>query len=198
MNTPESHRKPVPCHERVDWQMCVFGLNSAGQLGLGTLQTHWMPLVLDEPNNAIATAAGGDHTVILDTNGTVWAFGNNEHCQLSLQPSKAHQFPRPVIVSSLRDIQFIAAGGAHTFAIDEHARVWAFGHNSHGQLGVGDTVDRRVPCKIPSLPAIQFIAAGGNHSLFIDTQNQVWSCGYNFAGQVRSFQMNPLVFCSGD
>jgi hypothetical protein len=40
----------------------------------------------------------------------------------------------------------------HTVALKEDGSKWAWGNNDHGQLGLGDTMLRQKPAKIPEAP----------------------------------------------
>lgn len=56
----------------------------------------------------------------------------------------------------------VVCGRFHTMCVTATSQVFAWGQNSSGQLGLGDTVDRRAPAVIDTLwamPVLQ-IAAG--------------------------------------
>ena len=57
--------------------------------------------------------------------------------------------------------------------------MFAFGSNSRGQLGVGDTLNRYYPdsVRIPPDVKIVQIAAGSYHSVFLAQDGRVFSCG---------------------
>jgi alpha-tubulin suppressor-like RCC1 family protein len=67
------------------------------------------------PASAQTVAGGGLHTVILKSDGTVWAVGNNSYGQLGDGTNTNRQ--TPVQVSGLTDIVAIAAGYEHSLAI---------------------------------------------------------------------------------
>lgn len=88
----------------------------------------------------------------------------------------------------------------HFLALDENGRVWAWGHNFHGELGIpscalgdengcrpgmtnndSDRHDTPVMLEFDRLPAtIKQIAAGQEFSLALDTDGNVWSWGGNW------------------
>jgi alpha-tubulin suppressor-like RCC1 family protein len=45
----------------------------------------------------------------------------------------------------------ISSGAYHTVVLKEHGTLWAWGDNSHGQLGDGTTVARSTPVQVTSL-----------------------------------------------
>ena len=63
-----------------------------------------------------------------------WGAGGKGQCG-----PKRRDLYEPVTLESLRGIQFVAGAGgeAHTLLLSEFGRVWAFGRNKEGQLGIG-------------------------------------------------------------
>ena len=52
-----------------------------------------------------------------------------------------------------------------------------------GQLGLGDSIIRNIPIKIPNIIA-KSVSCGGVHTVIIDMNNEVWSFGLNKDGQL--------------
>ena len=66
------------------------------------------------------------------------------------------------------------------------AQVFAWGCNTTGQLGLGDTNNRRAPAAIESLWAIPVakLAAGDNHSAALTINGFLFTWGSNESGQL--------------
>jgi alpha-tubulin suppressor-like RCC1 family protein len=79
----------------------------------------------------------------LKSDGTVWAWGNNESGRLG--DGTTTQRITPVQVSGLTGVIAIVAGGTHSLALKGDGTVWAWGNGSFGELGNGGTVDSLVP-----------------------------------------------------
>ncbi|PLX95818.1 MAG: hypothetical protein C0621_03135, partial [Desulfuromonas sp.] len=77
----------------------------------------------------------------------------------------------------------ISLGTYHTLALKADGSLWAWGRNSDGQLGTGDTTDLTTPTLIHAGPW-KAIAAGGKHSLAIHNSDTLWSWGSNLFGQL--------------
>jgi alpha-tubulin suppressor-like RCC1 family protein/streptogramin lyase len=89
----------------------------------------------------------------------------------------------------------IAAGGRHTLSICNDGTVMAWGDNTDGQLGIGNTTyQSKVPVKINSLADITSIAAGSAHSLAIKNNSTVWSWGLNIDGQLGQGNNTPRIY----
>lgn len=97
--------------------------------------------------NIIAIAAGGNHTVCIRSDGSVWTFGSNFNGQLG-NDSKTDS-NTPVQVSNLSGIITAVSGGyLHTVAMRSDGTVWAWGNNYNGQLGDGTYNERTAPVQV--------------------------------------------------
>ena len=147
----------------------------------------------------IALASGGDHTVALRVDKTVWTWGRNANGQLGDGSWAAKDVPTRVAM--LRDIVSVAAGGSYYFstgtslAVRADGTVWAWGWNDKGQLGNGTTTDQPTPVQVkdPSDPTgflagVIAVAAGERHSLALKANGTVWAWGYNGSGQLGDDQ----------
>ena len=131
---------------------------------------------------AAAIAAGEYHSLALRSDGTVWAWGDNEFGQLG-DGSTTNRLV-PVRVHGLRDVTGIAAGTTHSLAVRSDGTVWAWGRNADGRLGDGTTTPRLTPSRVSGLDEVTSIAAGRAHSLAVRSDGTVWAWGGNTDGQL--------------
>ncbi|MCZ7682853.1 MAG: hypothetical protein M5U28_30260 [Sandaracinaceae bacterium] len=79
----------------------------------------------------------------------------------------------------------IAAGDAHTCALDARGRAWCWGADDHGQLGAGEVRgESRVPVPVAGDAEYRAISAGGEHTCAVTLGGQVHCWGKNDRGQL--------------
>jgi len=78
----------------------------------------------------------------------------------------------------------ISCGWYHSLVLDSEGRVFSFGDNEKGQLGLGDNENKNNPQVIPNVQNITQISCRGYHSLVLDSEGRVFSFGYNKNGQL--------------
>jgi uncharacterized delta-60 repeat protein len=113
------------------------------------------PFLLDQRGvlagkTVVSLAAGFQHFVMLCSDGTVAAFGDNTSGQLGDGSTTNNNSPIPVLVDQSgllagKTVVSIAAGGFHTLALCSDGTVAAWGANDVGQLGDGSITDSPFP-----------------------------------------------------
>ncbi|MFC0039620.1 ricin-type beta-trefoil lectin domain protein [Actinomadura rayongensis] len=80
----------------------------------------------------------------------------------------------------------LAASDTHTLMVtyETHPGVWAWGDNSHGQLGDGTTTSRPVMAPVKGLTDVKAVSAGDGYSVALKTDGTVWAWGDNASGQL--------------
>lgn len=161
----------------------AFGRNADGQLGTAEdAEAVFFPeRVSSLPSRAIHAACGVDHSLILTEEGHVWGCGRAEEGQLGIKLSANEADKVPQRIEALHDVVLVSCGADHSMALDAFGRVWGFGENCKGQLGLGHCDREYQPVEV-SLPrgalAVQ-VACGGAHTLVINEAGQVYGFGGN-------------------
>ncbi|OHT16979.1 hypothetical protein TRFO_41405 [Tritrichomonas foetus] len=98
------------------------------------------------------------------------------------------------LIESLRDVKIIKISGSikHFLALSEENKVFAWGENDFGQLGVGDKNDRDdgfVLSTDSGEAKIVDIAAGYFHSILVDSTGHAWGFGSAHNGQTMLGKM---------
>ena len=133
-------------------------------------------------SDTVKISAGGCHNLILKSDGTVWAWGNNDFGQCGNVNRSVSSHISQVI--GLTDIIDISAGHTYSLALKSDGTVWAWGDNSSGQLGDGTTTSRWMPIQVSGLDGVEKISAGASHSLALNNNGTIWSWGNNRDGQL--------------
>jgi Alpha-tubulin suppressor and related RCC1 domain-containing proteins len=174
--------------------VACWGKNVYGQLGVGDTNDRYTPVIVANIGTtlpkAIAIAVGEDHTCALLEDGRVACWGDNYYGQLG--DGTTTRRTTPVLVSNigttLPKAVAIAAGRGHTCALLEDGRVACWGKNAEGQLGVGDTTDRKTPVIVnnigTTLPKAVAIAIVDLHTCALLEDGRVACWGYNYYGQL--------------
>lgn len=158
------------CALHTDGTISCWGSNESGQLGDGTL-THTMastcamgwdcsfsPVDVSGVTDAIAVAAGGDHTCALHPDGTVscWGLdgagqlgdGPTTHTTCSATGASLDCSPDAVNVVGVNDAVEIATGAGHACVRRASGSLACWGDNTYGQLGNETTLRSAAPVPV--------------------------------------------------
>lgn len=131
-----------------------WGQNAYGQLGDGTTSTGYntpssVPTDVSTLATGVVTFDAGDHfTCALTSGGAAYCWGQNLAGEIG-DGSNGINKPLPTLVSGMTSgVKGIAAGGAHTCAVDSAGAVKCWGSNYYGQLGDGTTTTHHLPAFI--------------------------------------------------
>ena len=78
----------------------------------------------------------------------------------------------------------VSTGYAHTMALKSDGSLWAWGNNSSGQLGLGDTTERDTPTQVEPGSSWKAVSAGYDFTLAIKSDGSLWAWGDNSDGQL--------------
>ncbi|KAL9263569.1 Ultraviolet-B receptor UVR8-like protein [Drosera capensis] len=147
----------------------TYGWSKYGQLGHGDFEDHLVPHKLE---------ALSGHPISQVT----WC--SFVQCVLvPVQPSNASV---PVFSLLVGWIPGISGGWRHTMALTSDGKLYGWGWNKFGQVGVGDNVDRCSPVQVmfPHNQRVVQMCCGWRHSLAITERHNVFSWGRGTNGQL--------------
>ena len=175
-------------------QVWAWGSNGQGQLGDGTTTTRFLPVAVDlgvlNGAKVESVVAGYAHSLALDGEGRLWAWGGNAYGQLGDGTTNNRLTPVTVDLGYLggAGVTFVAADNDASFIMDEDGRVWAWGRNFGGQLGNGTTTDSTMPIAVDLTALggarVVSLAAGNHNVLVVDDQGRLWGWGSNGNGEL--------------
>jgi alpha-tubulin suppressor-like RCC1 family protein len=172
---------------KADGSLWAWGSNLSGQLGDGTLTNRKSPVPISTDRNWKTISAGGSSSFALKADGTLWAWGGNSSGQLGDGTIASKNTPVGIVTGTPGNFDknwvAIAAGGAHTLALQADGTLWAWGKNNKGQLGNGDAVDQNAPVQVGVDSDWTAFSAGELHSLALKADGTLWAWGDNSWGQ---------------
>ncbi|KAG6758301.1 hypothetical protein POTOM_038641 [Populus tomentosa] len=175
---PGSHVKGIACggrHSAVITDagaLLTFGWGLYGQCGQGSTDDELSPTCVSSllGIRIEAVAAGLWHTVCVSADGDVYSFGGNQFGQLGTGGDQAETLPRLLEAPSLENIhaKTVSCGARHSAIITEDGKVFCWGWNKYGQLGLGDVIDRNIPSQVTIDGCVpKTVACGWWHTLLL-------------------------------
>lgn len=141
-----------------------WGINNSGQLGDGTVSSHYTPKpVKTLRSGVVGLAVGNAHNCAIMEAGGVKCWGHNAAGQLG-DGTNTNRFV-PVAVKGLKSgVIALAASSFHTCALMRSGSVKCWGVNEHGELGDGTKTNRLTPVAVKGLRNVVAIASPSSYS----------------------------------
>jgi alpha-tubulin suppressor-like RCC1 family protein len=160
---------------RSDGTVRAWGSNQYKQLGATTTATctsyqfpcSTTPIQVQSLTGVSAVAGGGNFSLALKSDGSVWGWGENGYGQLANGTTTLFGGVTKPTKAKLSSVIAIAAGDKHTLALRSDGMVLAAGSNQWGQLGTGTFNDSSNPVKVINVTGGTAIGAGLDHSLAV-------------------------------
>jgi alpha-tubulin suppressor-like RCC1 family protein len=108
-------------------------------------------------DHVVTLATGSYHVLALRSDGSMWAWGDDQLGQLGDGTNGFRYTPVPV--AGLTDVVALSAGRAHSLAVRADGSTWAWGGNDAAQIGDGVTVNEPtphrtlLPCRFVGMPS---------------------------------------------
>jgi alpha-tubulin suppressor-like RCC1 family protein len=173
-----------------DGSLWAMGYNRDGELGDGTYNSTYNSTNRPEQivaSGVTAIAAGGDHSLFLKSDGSLWGMGWNQYGELGDGTYNHTNRPEQIVAGGVTSI---AAGNVHSLFLKSDGSLWGMGYNQTGGLGDGTYSNTNRPEQILAGPpgynriSLQ-VLGGGSVSLSF-----VGIAGGNYVLD-RSFSLMP-------
>lgn len=154
-----------------------WGDNTYGELGLGrNIRCKDSPMQIGgEIRNLkiIDIATGARHSIILDDNGRIFAFGDNSEGQCAIETGRSYEpieiHTRGLLGEDKVKSRFIFCGDSHSAVLTDEGDMFVWGDNSAGRLGLASMSSIYRPTLVDDLMGrnITSIGLGGFFSIAI-------------------------------
>lgn len=124
-------------------QLVTWGVNSEAGFGNHEVNSQSIPATKVIVDKFIDIAAGYKFSLIVDTYGKVWAFGQGD--KGSVGPyNTSKQVPVPTAVPLPVKIKYVAAGKYTSYAVGEDNSVWAWGNGNATPYRINGITDKEI------------------------------------------------------
>lgn len=168
-------------------KLFMFGSNNWGQLGLGSKVTVNKPTCVKalKSEKVEFVACGRNHTLISTVQGKVFASGGNSEGQLGLGDCEERTaFQRVAFFDSRGPIKMLAAGSNTSAALTESGKLFMWGDNTEGQIGLGKESHASSPQEVSVGQPISWVSCGYYHSAFVTVDGALYTFGECDSGKL--------------
>ena len=127
-------------------------------------------------------AAGAVHSLALNADGTVWAWGDNPWGQLGDGTQRSRYNPAPV--PGLTGVLGITASTNTSLVVRRDGTVWGFGSNGQRLMADAEQPLYLTPVQRPELTGVMALSSSNQTGLALREDGTVWSWGGNVYDQI--------------
>lgn len=197
---PSTHRSTVPvkvgltetwtdlslghafaCATRSDQSLWCWGRNLRGELGDATMVSRYQPAEVASAHTWRTLAVGYEHACALDSTRSIWCWGLNDVGQLGIRRAGTKQLPAEVTSPAVSFVQ-ISGGSRHACGVDSNQRLWCWGGNLNGELGIGSALDQPSVVQVGTALDWRAVSAGTQHTCAIRESGTLWCWGTSADG----------------
>eukprot|EP01084_Bolivina_argentea_P065424 119249_1 len=175
-------------------RLLCCGDNSCGQFGNSDKTSEYDRITLINIQNNLSSnnikkiVCSDQHSLFLCKDGRLFSCGDNEYGTAGLSENISETLMPTQIIKNECIID-IDCGMWHNICVDISHKVWVFGANFFGQIGL-QNIDDRYLCFEPKIntffkgKGIHRIECGSTHSLCVSLDGNVYLCGQASMGQI--------------
>ena len=129
-------------------KLYCWGENNEGQLGINNLVNKNTPQLVGNLTDWNKVSLGERHSCAI-SGGALYCWGDNGYGRLGINENGGtYKTPQRVTYSNYSDWFNISLGGSHTCARRTNGRIYCWGNNGYGQLGIGNNNNQNLPKRI--------------------------------------------------
>lgn len=174
---------------RSDGSLWSWGWNEKGQSGNGVSERTATPTLADGNRVWKKTVGGKAYGFFLAEDGSLWAAGTATNGVQGTNDGVDHKvLTRIGTDNDWVDMACSRFWGYSAFAIKTNGTLWAWGENSAGQLGIGNTQAQTLPVQVGTDTDWKQVAAGVSSVLALKTDGSLWGWGLNMNGELFGYE----------
>ena len=174
-----------------------LGYNYYGQFGTGygtSGNANPYPKKMRNVPAIMQIAAGENHTIMLAADGTVWGAGYNGYGQIGNGTTTDYSIPQRMYNEDnkkvLKGIKEVSSDFHSTYLVTEAGEAYSLGYNNYGQLAIGTTATKTLPCKMLTgentpITGVNHIKGSGYLTFLTTNENDLYVVG--FANRAQNF-----------
>jgi alpha-tubulin suppressor-like RCC1 family protein len=169
-----------------DGSLWLWGRNHMGQLGDITITHRSLPIQESTGSlDWVKVSCGNGFTLGIQEDGSLWSWGRNAYGTLGNDSITRTSAPAQVIADPLIIWDKISAGFDHACAVSQSGRIYCWGNNYSGELGLNNKDDASQPIQIVSNSTDwSDVATGRDFTLGLKQDGSVWAWGKNAYGSL--------------
>jgi alpha-tubulin suppressor-like RCC1 family protein len=187
--------------KRTNGTLWAWGYNVNGELGINNRITQSSPVQVGTatnwskvfPSASVGGSTTARHTLAIQTNGTLWAWGSDSYGALGVGGARANRSVPTQVGALTTWAEAAASGFAYSLAIKTDGTLWSWGDNASGQLGSGTIIPRSSPVQVGSLTNWSKVAAHGNTVTALKTDGTIWGWGTQPVGDGTTINRSSPV-----
>ncbi|KAI5629860.1 X-linked retinitis pigmentosa GTPase regulator isoform 2, partial [Silurus asotus] len=168
-------------------KLFMFGSNNWGQLGLGEKISVSVPTCVKalKSEKVKLVACGRTHTLVYTSCGNLYAAGGNNEGQLGLGDfGERTSFQLVDFFTKRGPITTLAAGSNTSAAITQDGKLYVWGDNSEGQIGLGKEEGTSTPRELNVGSQVTWVSCGYYHSAFVTEDGALFTFGERDSGKL--------------
>lgn len=185
-------------------ELYCWGRNWEGNIGLN--DTHpgvdqLAPIRSGSFRDWIETGTGDGHTCGIRSPGLLFGWGRNTAANLGLGQTNDQQRRSATQIGSDEDWLSVVSGQDSSCGLRLGGKLFCWGGNSFGNLGLGDTEQRLVPTQVAPAQSWKQVAIDTFHGCGIDLAGELYCWGRGIEGQLgtgdNDERLAPVSIASG-
>eukprot|EP01084_Bolivina_argentea_P143663 252234_1 len=157
----------------------------------------WGKIETFENKNIIKIQCGFEHSLFLESNGTVWCCGLNDQGQLGLSHSNNKRVATSItyFIENKITIKDISCGYHHNMAVSYEGKIYSWGLNRDGQCGFKYESQILTPKLIDTFSdcCVKKFLCGGFHSYVCTDNNKHYLFGRNKYNQCVCSEYDKIM-----